>query len=75
MSSEADKIYVDAGQPAVLLDGHKSMNCRTLQEAIIAWHRLPASRKSGATINVNGRFYTAAEIDRMHYAPKPVTKT
>ncbi len=35
------------------------------------WHRLPASRKAAATIAVLGKVYTAHEIDRMHYGPKP----
>jgi hypothetical protein len=74
MSREEDKIYVDAGQQAVLLDGDKSLTCPTLAEAVMAWHGLPASRKSTATIKVKEKVYAATEIDRLHYGPKPTTK-
>ena len=40
--SDDDKIYVDAGQPATLNNGAgRQTDCRTLQEAVMAWHRLP----------------------------------
>jgi hypothetical protein len=70
---EADKLYVDAGTPraALIVDG-KLTQCPTLGEAAMEWHRLPdGSSKSAATIRVGGTTYTAAEIDRMHYGPKP----
>ena len=66
MSSE-DKIYVDANQPATLIDGDKSIDCLTLGEAVIALDHLPEPRKSAATIKVGDRVYTAAEIDRLHH--------
>jgi hypothetical protein len=68
MSSE-DKIYVDANQPATLIDGDKSIDCLTLGEAVIALDHLPEPRKSAATIKVGDRVYTAAEIDRLHHKP------
>jgi hypothetical protein len=46
--SPDDKIYVDAQQPATLNNGAgKLTDCRTLQEAVMAWHRLRLSKRSG----------------------------
>jgi hypothetical protein len=63
------KIYVDAGQAATLNDGAgKLTDCLTLQEAVIAWHALPAEQKMRATVKViGGPVYTAHHIDRLHY--------
>jgi len=39
--SADEKIYVDATQPATLNDGAGILtDCPTLQEAVMAWHRL-----------------------------------
>lgn len=70
--TEYEKLYVDAGAgPAALIDQGKTVRCLTLQEAVMEWHRLAADRKATATISVSGKVYTAKEIDRMHYGPKP----
>jgi hypothetical protein len=67
------KIFVDAGQPATLNDGAgKLTDCATLQEAVLAWHALPSAQKIRATVKViGGPVYTAHQIDRIHYGPKP----
>jgi hypothetical protein len=40
------KIYVDAGVPATLNNGTgMSTDCPTLQEAVLAWHRLAPEQK------------------------------
>jgi hypothetical protein len=39
-----ENIYVDAGQPATLHDGPVHTHAPTLQEAVLAWHRLPPVR-------------------------------
>jgi hypothetical protein len=49
MGSQKDKIYIDARQPATLIDGDKSIDCSTLGEAVIAYDNLPEPRKSAAT--------------------------
>lgn len=71
--SDDRKIYVDAGQPATLNDGAGALtDCPTLQEAVMAWHGFPPNQKKRATIKViGGPVYTAHEIDRLHYGPKP----
>ncbi len=73
--SDDDKLYVDAGQPATLNNGAgKQTDCRTLQEPVLAWHRLAPEQKIRATVKmIGGRVYTASEIDRLHYGPKPVS--
>jgi hypothetical protein len=71
--SEDEEIYVDAAQPATLHDGAVHTDCPTLQEAVIAWHRLPPVRQQTATISSKGNVYTAHQINRLHYAPKPET--
>jgi hypothetical protein len=68
----ADKIYVDASQPATLRHSGRSVECPTLQEAVIAWRALPDRDRQRATIRVlGGQLYTADEIDRLYHAPKP----
>jgi hypothetical protein len=72
--SEADKIYADAGLPATLRHVGGSLDCYTLQEAALAWWRLSENDREQATIKVNvpgGPVYTAKEIGRLHYGPKP----
>lgn len=71
--NEADKLYVDAGTPrAALIVDDKPLQCPTLGEAVQAWHRLAeGASKQAATIRVAGTTYTAEQIDRMHYGPKP----
>jgi hypothetical protein len=67
------RIYVDAAQPATLNDGAgKLTDCATLQEAVLAWRALPSTQKIRATVKViGGPVYTAHQIDRLHYGPKP----
>jgi len=68
----ADKIYVDASQPATLRHSGRSVECPTLQEAVIAWRTLPGKDRHQATIRVlGGPLYTADEIDRLYHEPKP----
>ncbi len=67
------KIYVDASRPATLNNGAGALtDCSTLQETVIAWRKLAPDQKIRATIKViGGRVYTAHEIERLHYGPKP----
>ena len=71
--SDDYKIYVDGSQPATLNDGAGALtDCPTLQEAVLAWQRLPPGQKIRATVKViGGPVYTAHEIDRLYYEPKP----
>jgi hypothetical protein len=72
----SDKIYVDASQPATLRHSGRSVECPTLQEAVIAWRTLPDKDRHQATIQVlGGPLYTADEIDRLYHAPKPQMKS
>jgi hypothetical protein len=66
------KIYVDADRPATLNNGAGVLTRATLQEAVLAWHKLAPEQKIRATVKViGGRVYTAQEIERLHYGPKP----
>jgi hypothetical protein len=70
--TDADKLYMDAGQPAVLIYSDHSVDCPTLQEAVLEWHRLPPDVRKHATIKVSGgTVYNAEQIDRLHYGPRP----
>ncbi len=72
MIDAVDKIYADAGQPATLLHTGGSVPYFTLQEAVLAWKRLPDQDREQATIRADdGKVYTAREIDRLHIAPTP----
>jgi hypothetical protein len=72
--SDDDKIYVDAGQPATLNNGAGALtDYPTLEEAVLAWHKLAPEQKIRATVKViGGPVYAAHEINRLHYGPKPV---
>jgi hypothetical protein len=71
--NEHYKIYVDASRPATLNNGAGALtDCATLQEAVLAWHRLAPEQKIRATVKViGGPVYTVKEILRLHYGPKP----
>ena len=71
--SDDEKIYVDARQPATLNNGAGVLtDCPTLQEAVLAWRKLAPEQKKKATVKVfGGPVYNAAEIERLHYGPKP----
>jgi hypothetical protein len=50
-----DKAFVDAAQPATLNNGGgKLTDYSTLQEAVMAWHRLPPEQTRRATIKIIG---------------------
>jgi hypothetical protein len=66
-----EKIYADASQPATLIDGDILIDCPTLGDAVVALDNLPETRKSGATIKVKDRIFTASEIDRLHHRKSP----
>jgi hypothetical protein len=63
--------YANDSQSATLRHPGRSVLCYTLTEAVIAFHKLPATDRELATIQVNirggnGPVYTAKEIDRLH---------
>jgi hypothetical protein len=65
-------LHIDGERPATLNNGAGvQTDLVTLQEATIAWRRLPPKQKLRATIKViGGPVYTAHDIDRLRYAPK-----
>ncbi len=60
-------LYVDASRAAQLDHGAKTENFYTLQEAKMAWDRLPEARREIATITSAGRMYGRSDIERFHY--------
>lgn len=60
-------LYVDASRAAQMDHGAMTENFHTLQEAKMAWDRLPESRREIATITSASRVYQRAEIERFHY--------
>ena len=71
--SDDYKIYVDPSRPATLNNGAGALtDCATLQEAVAAWQQLAPEQKIRATVKViGGPVYTAQEIERLYYRPKP----
>jgi hypothetical protein len=66
------KPFVDAAGPATLFNGPIWIDCSTLQEAVMEWHRLPPKRTQRASIRFIGcPLYNAAEIARLDYRPTP----
>ena len=70
-SNDEDKIWADAGQPATLIDGDKSTDYYTLDEAVRARDLLPPPQKNAASIKSGGRIFTSAEIDRLSHRSTP----
>jgi hypothetical protein len=62
-----EPLYVDASQAAQLEHGAITENYLTLQEAKIAYDKLPKERQEIATITSAGKIYSASEIERFHY--------
>jgi hypothetical protein len=57
---------IDGSRPATLHNGAVSTDFRTLQEAIMAWHRLRPEQAQRASIRIiGGRLYGAAEIPKL----------
>ena len=72
--SDTDKIYADVTQPATLRHAGGSVDCHTLEEAVLVWMRLPDDDRDEATITVNvpgGPIYTAQQIDRPYKKREP----
>jgi hypothetical protein len=71
--NEDYRIYVDGERPATLNTGAGAFTDHaTLQEAVLAWRGLPSDQKLRATVKViGGPVYTAHDIDRLRYGPKP----
>ncbi len=63
-------LYVDASQAAQLEHGAITENYLTLQEAKIAYDKLPKERKEIAKITSAARVYSPSEIERFHYGPR-----
>jgi hypothetical protein len=61
-----EAIYADAALSATLRNAGSSIACLTLQEAVIAWHKLSATDREQATIKSGGAVYGAHEILRLH---------
>jgi hypothetical protein len=56
----------DESRPATLHNGAVSTDFRTLQDAIMAWHRLRPEQARTASIRIiGGRLYAAAEIPKL----------
>jgi hypothetical protein len=63
LMSDNCKIYVDAGHLATLNDGAGVLtDCATLQEAVLAWHRLARAEKIRASVKVIGVPKTHKEL-------------
>jgi hypothetical protein len=74
VTDDDPKIFVDATQPATLHDGTVHTDFLTVQEAKIAWDRLPPVRQQSATISASGQVYTAEQINRLYAGPEPTAK-
>jgi len=63
-------ICPNPNQPAVLRYRDSTVNCPTLGEVVVAWHRLDAGENYTATITAqDGKRCTGAEIDMLYAAP------
>ena len=64
--SKDEKIYVDVSRPATLHNGAVSTDFPTLQDAIMAWHRLRPEQAQRASIRIiGGQLYAAVDIPKL----------
>ncbi len=64
--NEDGKIHLDGSRPATLHNGAVSTDFPTLQDAIMAWHRLRPEQAQRASIRIiGGQLYPAAEIRKL----------
>ena len=69
--SEDGKIHVDGSRPATFHNGAVSTDFPTLQDAIMAWHKLRPEQAQRASIRIiGGQLYTAAEIPKLYNGSK-----
>jgi len=69
LGATLNKIYADASKPATLRYAGRSVDCYTLQEAVLEWMRLAETDRKQATIRADdGTVYNASEIDRLHWS-------
>ena len=68
-----NRIFVKASALAILNHGTDGLaDYQTLFEVVMAWHRLPLSRKKLATIEVlGGPTYHPNHIERLHMGRGP----
>ena len=67
--SMTDKFEVNPDQPTMLQVDERVVHCRTLQEAVIAFGRLPRAEKERATLVVidgTRKFFRQDEIDDLY---------
>jgi hypothetical protein len=61
-----EKIGLDGSRPATLHNGAISTDFPTLQDAIMAWHRLRPEQARAASIRIiGGQLYAAADIPKL----------
>ena len=64
--SEEEEISQGGNRPATLHNGAVSTDFRTLQDAIMAWHRLRPEQAQRASIRIiGGELYEAAKIPKL----------
>ncbi len=56
---------VDGSVPAVLWHEDRFWPCPTLQDAVVAWQKLPVEMRESASIEVDGAIYRGREIERL----------
>jgi hypothetical protein len=62
----------DENRPATLHNGPVSTDFPTLQDAVMAWHRLGPEQAQRASIRIiGGQLYAAAEIPKLLNAARP----
>ena len=61
-----DEKNIDVSRPATLHNGAVSTDFPTLQDAIMAWHKLRPEQAQRASIRIiGGQLYPAAEIRKL----------
>ena len=64
--SEEKGIHLDGDRPATLHNGAVSTDFPTLEEALMAWHRLRPEEARRASIRIiGGQLYAAADIPKL----------
>jgi len=69
IQADAELIYVEPGQDAVMLCGELTVACRSVPEAYLMWAQLELDEKEHAVIQVGDDTYDMSAIRRLRYEP------
>jgi hypothetical protein len=73
-SAGGAKDNLDRAVPAILRHANRFWPCPSLEDAVVAWHKLPLEMRESASIEVDDAVYRAREIEKLANTLMPESK-